>query len=173
MAGSFLFSWCSCPGLKVALRGGSAGWPRRTSVWEGQEGSWWLTRLLPFSGLCLGCCQSLQPMVEACDEIPQSGPWEIAATGSGDDAKGFCRACSCAVLCTKRVMFTRRGTDSIFPFVFCSPSEAQYFDLLFVKIYNSVSSCLSASAPGALGSEFVPRDIRGFLSSFSHCQSES
>lgn len=102
-------------------------------------------------------------MVYACDEIPQSAPWAIAAMGSGDHAKGFCRASSCAVrkpgLCTKEVIFTRCGTDNILPFVFCCPSEAQYFDLLPVKIYMSVSFCLSDSAPGALGRGFVPQGI--------------
>lgn len=48
----------------------------------------------------------------------------------------------------------RCGTNNILLFVCLSALEVQYFYSLCVKMYNSVTSCLSVSAPGALGRSY-------------------
>lgn len=86
----------------------------------------------------------------------------MLATGNGGHAKGFFRAYACAA-----------GTPGLCTTVFCSYLEAQYFVVLLVKLYSSLSSCLSDSASRALGSDFAPWDISEFLSSFNHGQNKS
>lgn len=167
------WSLCGCAMYAAAVLQGASSWswyvysmevaPGDCCVlgWEVPE-NWWLCRVLSFSGLCLAAAPHScwhRPLVESLNLVPR----EIEAKGSGDHAKGICRACSCAVgkpgLCTKGVMFTWHGINNILPFVSPSPSETRCA-ALFVKVYNRMSFCLSTSARGALGGVSSPEHLR-------------
>lgn len=96
--------------------------------------------------------------------------WNLSVWSWGNCSYGEWRPCQgvlqrlffCMYASSLLKNIISHGTDNILLFIFCSPS-AQYFGVLFVNVYNSVSSCLSASSPWAPGSEIVPWDIRGFF----------
>lgn len=172
IAGDLLISWRLCPSLKHELHLGHAGRLYCIFVWEGQEGSSQLTRLLPFLGFCLGCLKSVQPMVQACDEIFQSDPGEIAAMGNGGHAKGFCRACSCAV-CNPRLCSEILSVMA--PIIFCFLYSALPQHNIFIcYLWRFTTVCLHAYQPV----HYEHLAVRLFLgtsedfSVFSRCQSK-
>lgn len=86
---------------------------------------------------------------------PQSRPWEISARETMP--KG-----SVPAVHTNQIFVQKEShSRGVAPIIFCSlyaflALEVQYFYLLFVKMYNSVTLCLSVSPPGALGSAYSP-----------------
>lgn len=154
---SLLSSWCWFPGLKHPLQAGNSRWitPR---YGKGQAGSSWLPRILAFSGpAAAGLCNQHRL-------VKKFLVWSMGNSG-------YRKWKSCQGVLQSLCLCCRYAWSLHYSFLLLLGSTI--FFVLLVRLCSRVSSCLSDSALGALGSDFVPWDISEFLSSFGQGQSKS